>query len=116
MMIYRAKDGSFHRDAKSAGSGAIPFEFDNKTKDGVLKLLAAVAARSGPSAAEGDKPTPLPEERVQQAPPARSGGYWRVYHSREFTPGVFVAGCRADSPEEAVALVAQELVAREASR
>lgn len=116
MKIYQAKDGSFHRDAKSAGPGATPFEFDNKTKDGVLGLLAAVAARGARSSTLPDQSTPIPEERAQRAPTPASGDWWRVYHKRDGQLGLFVAGCRAPSAEEAVARIGQELVAKEASR
>lgn len=119
MKIYRAKDGSFHRDAKSAGSGAEAIEFDDKTKGGILDLLARVVpvgARETRPDALPDQSTPKVEERVQRAPTPASGGWFRVYHARDGQVGVFVAGCRAKSTDEAVAHVASELVAYEASR
>jgi hypothetical protein len=116
MKIYQAKDGSFHRDAKSAGLGATPFEFDNKTKDGVLSLLAAVGARGRPTSTLPEQSIPKPKDDAEGPSKRSADTWWRIFHSRAGQVGVFVAGCRAWTAQDAIDYVASELVAMESSR
>lgn len=111
MKIYRDTKGNWHRDAKSAGAGAIGIVFDNKTKDGILDLLA----RLGPVTLNPPKDEAEGQlERNEASPPKptfRPGERTRVwYKSQDGSPPQFVGIGFGPTEEEAIADVASRLM------
>ena len=112
MKIYRDTKGQWHRDAKSAGAGAIGIVFDNKTKDGILDLLARlgpVTLNPPKDEAEGALER---SEAPKPKPAFRPGDRTRIYYrSQDGSAPLFVGIGFGDTEEDAIRDVASRLVA-----
>lgn len=122
MKIYRSKDGGWHRDAKSAGAGAVGLEFDNKTKDGILDLLGRLApvlpAKGIPAPGPVNAPE-TPRDDEDQAEPIEgrqrfAGTRWRAHYRSPDGSCLFVGACNAPDRDSARQVISSRLEIREA--